>query len=392
MVIVTDIMELIFDELNRRWVYKYETYAPLYVCSAMMHSFNLMNQKRQIYWEGSRLPNMRMHLLFVAPPGFMKTHYLSTMGGDRFAIFKNAGVHVGHEQSLTEAGFIGTIRNVSGVDIIVEGAAQTYANGLMLIDEFSAITSALKVQYNAQMDTQLLAALDHGNVFKRLGGGKIAYQTHLTLWAGVQPARYDLSSGMGRRLGFLLFLPTKYDNDQLRYHMHKARGVRPDENVMNKIWGLLEKNIKNMDIVETVTYGESVYQKYGDMELFSYESSYFDKLLLGWHLMTYGPEKHIVIEAGDELLDKLIGSQKKWRNEIVSGVDYVQVMKLIKVGGIQVAEGFEITLPDLVTQGIMVGWNAHQIHEKIMEMSRQRMVSMKGSVITLLTSSTSVNL
>ena len=385
---MADIMELINDELNRRWVYKHETYAPLYVCSAMMHAFNMMNQKRHVYWEGSRLPNMRMHLLFVAPPGFMKTHYLSTMGGDKYAIFAKAGIHVGHEQSLTEAGFIGTIRNVSGVDITVEGAAQTYAHGLMLIDEFSAITSALKVQYNAQMDTQLLAALDHGNVFKRLGGGKIEYQTHLTLWAGVQPARYDLSSGMGRRLGFLLFLPTKYDNEQLRYNMHKARGVRPDEHAMGRIWGTIEKNIKLMDEVESITYGESVYKKYGDMDLFSFESSYFDKLLLGWHLMTYGPEKKIEINADSKVLEALVLSQKKWRNEIVSGVDYVQVMKLIKVGGIQTEEGFEITLPELVNQGIMVGWNAHQIHEKIMEMQKQRMVGMKGNVITLLTSLT----
>ena len=373
------VMELVLEELKSRNVYKAETYAPFYVCSAMVHAFNLMNQKKKVYWEAKRLPNMRLHILFVAPPGYMKTFYLSSLGGDDYGIFRNCGIHIGHEQSLTEAGLVGTIQNINGVGIATEGAAQTFANGLMLIDEFSAITSALKVQYNSQMDTQLLAALDHGKVNKRLGGGKIEYDTNLTLWAGVQPARYDLSAGLGRRMIFLLFLPSRVDNERLLDTMHHTRNIRPDINQMNTLWRKIEHTVKGMDVIESVTFGDGVYKLYKDLKLFSYESSYFDRLLLGFQLSLYGPEKHVEVQVDNPYIIDLIQKEKSWRDSIVKGVDFIQMMKLIKTAGVESEGKIEITKNALVEEGIMIGWNAHQIHEKLIEMSKQGMITLKGS-------------
>jgi len=383
-----DLFESVLEELHRRYAYKCEVYAPFYICSAMTHAFNLMNQKKEIYWEGSRLPNMRMHILFTAPSGYMKTFYIGNMGGDRYGIFQNAGIHVGHEQSLTEAGFVGTLRNIGGVDDIkIEGAAQTYSEGLICIDEFSAITNAIKVNYNAQFDTQLLAALDHGNVYKRLGGGKIDYKTNLTLWAGVQPARYDLASGMGRRMCFLVFLPTKYDNQQLREHMDKARGVRPDHNGMLRLWAKIEKLIKHMNSIKEINFDESVSKMYEKLGLFSYEDSYFDRILLGYHLAEYGPEEKIEMTMDGKGITHLIELQKRWRDDIVKGIDYIQMVKLIKSTGVVIEEGedawIETSAAELTDTGIMVGWNAHQIYEKLLEMSRMHMITLKGSRVML---------
>ncbi|MCK5481919.1 MAG: hypothetical protein KAJ06_12255, partial [Gammaproteobacteria bacterium] len=142
------------EELKDREVYKYETYAPFYICSYAMHVFNLMNQKRKIYWESKQLPNMRAHLLFVAPPGWMKSFYLNTMGGDKNAIFRKTGVDLGSESYMTEAGFVGTFSSVNGVNVPMEGAAKMYDNGVLMIDEFSAITKALQTQHSNQLDNQ----------------------------------------------------------------------------------------------------------------------------------------------------------------------------------------------------------------------------------------------
>jgi hypothetical protein len=376
-------MELVLDELKSRHVYKAETYAPFYVCSAMCHAFNLMNQKHKIYWEAKRLPNMRLHILFVAPAGYMKTFYLSSLGGDDYGIFRNCGLHVGREQSLTEAGFVGTIQNMNGVGITTEGAAQTFSDGLMLIDEFSAITNALKVQYNSQMDTQLLAALDHGHVNKRLGGGKIEYDTNLTLWAGVQPARYDLSAGLGRRMIFLLFLPNRNDNDKLLETVHHTRNIRPSISDMNKTWSSIERVIHSMDKIESIDFGDDVYKLYKDIKLFSYESSYFDRLLLGSHLATYGVEKNITVNISDQKILDLIKMEKSWRDSIVKGIDFVQMMKLIKTAGVETEESIEITRNLLIEEGIMVGWNAHQIGEKLLDMSKLGMLTLKGSRVII---------
>jgi intein/homing endonuclease len=281
----------------------------------------------------------------------------------------------------TEAGLIGTIQNINGTGITTEGAAATFADGLMLIDEFSAITNALKVQYNSQMDTQLLALLDHGKVNKRLGGGKIEYDSNLTLWAGVQPARYDLSAGLGRRMIFLLFLPSRYDNEKLLETMHTTRNIRPDDSGMNTLWGKLHRNLEQINDIESVEFDDSVFRLYQKLRLFSYESSYFDRLLLGCHLAYYGAEKHISVSADLPLISEMIEQEKKWRDTIVTGVDFVQMIKLIKSAGVEIEDKIEITMTDLVNEGIMIGWNAHQIHEKSMDMIKQGMLSKKGGRI-----------
>lgn len=379
-----EIMSKVMQELDSREAYKREIYAPYYVCSYATHCFNLANQKNEIYWESKRLPNMRLHVLFVSPAGYMKSYYLGSMGGDKYAIFKEAGVQVGYEQSLTEAGFIGTISNMNGVNIPTEGAAMTFRHGMLLIDEFSAITNAMKVQYNAQMDSQLLAALDHGNVYKRLGAGKIEYKTNLTLWAGVQPARYDLTSGLGRRMCFLLFLPTRYDNEQLMETMSRTRNIRPDEGNMQDLWRSINAWYNEMYNIERVEFDDSVLKAYKNMKLFSYESSYFDRLILGYHLATYGPEKRMTVTADNKDLLEILQREKKWRDQIMQGVDFVQVERLIQTAGVPAEGGkYKITKRELVAEAIMVGWNAQQVHEMLIQMLKFGIISVKGNEVTL---------
>lgn len=379
-----EVMEAVMEELKARSVYLYETYAPYYVCSFMTHAFNQMNQRREIYWDSKRVPNMRLHILFVAPAGFMKSFYMGTMGGERFSIFRNCGIPIGFEQSMTEAAFVGTIRDIDGIGHPTLGAAADYKDGMLLIDEFSALTNAMKVQYNSQMDAQLLAALDHGHVVKRLGTGRIEYTTNLTLWAGVQPAKYDLSSGLGRRMCFLLFLPTKLDNVALMRTMHKTRNIRPDVREMDNLWGLIKNSVSNMECIETIDFGDSVLKLYEELNLFSYESSYFDRLLLGWHLATYGAEPHMMIEVQDKELLQLVNREKKWRDEIAAGVDHAQMMKIIKACGSSIDGKLQITKPDLIQECTMVGWNARQVADVLTELTRFGMIENHGARVVVL--------
>ena len=284
----------------------------------------------------------------------------------------------------TEAAFVGTIRDIDGVGHPTLGAAADYKDGMLLIDEFSALTNAMKVQYNSQMDAQLLAALDHGHVVKRLGTGRIEYTTNLTLWAGVQPAKYDLSSGLGRRMCFLLFLPTKLDNIALMRTMHKTRNIRPDIKEMDNLWGLIKNSVSNMERIETIDFGDSVLKLYEELNLFSYESSYFDRLLLGWHLATYGPEPHMMIEAQDKELLQLVNREKKWRDEIAAGVDHAQMMKIIKACGSSIDGKIQISKPDLIQECTMVGWNARQVADVLTELTRFGMIENHGSRVVVL--------
>ncbi|MCK4518409.1 hypothetical protein KAT92_06535 [Candidatus Babeliales bacterium] len=375
--IMFNLYDAVMDELNSRDVYKHEVYAPYYICSYATHAFNLMNQKKKIYWESKQLPNMRAHLLFVAPPGWMKSFYLNTMGADDHAIFKHAGIDMGSESYMTEAGFVGTFNSMDGVNLPVEGAAKTYKNGILMIDEFSAITKALQTQHSNQLDNQLLSALDHGNVQKRLGAGKIEYKTKLTLWAGVQPARFDLTSGLGRRLLYMVFIPSKYDNQMLMEARHNSRNMRPNDREMKSLWGSIKSFNKSMGKIEKVVFDDSVMKLYEELGLFSFEGSYFDRLLLGHELATRGPDKVMTISADDSGLRKLIARQKKWRGEISMGIEYVQLKRIIELNG------NTITKVKLIEESAMYGWNTMQVLGLLEDMKRYRIVKISRGLIEL---------
>ena len=372
------IYQLILDELADRQVYKHEVYAPFFISSMTMHMFNLYNQRQQIYWESKRLPNLRAHTLFVAPPGYMKSYYLGTMAGDVYSIFAKSGIIIGKEQYMTEAAFVGTMSNIGGMAVPIEGAAKQYADGVIVIDEFSAITKAMQMQHSNQLDNQLLSALDHGHVIKRLGSGKIEYDTRLTLWAGVQPARFDLTSGMGRRLIYLNFIPTKLDNEYLLETVHNTRNIRPDKQRMEDLWTKIRNFKADISKIKRLEFDDSVLRAYKELKLFSYEGSYFDRLLIGYHLAQYGPEPTVTITMNDPEIRKIVEREKKWRSEISTGIEYVQLLRIIELAGGCIKQS------ELVIDAAMYGWNALQVLEMINDMKKYRMLKIEKGMVEIL--------
>ena len=278
----------------------------------------------------------------------------------------------------TEAGFVGTMQNIGGVSVPVEGAAKMYADGFIIIDEFSAITKALQMQHSNQLDNQLLSALDHGHVTKRLGSGKIEFDTRMTLWAGVQPARFDLTSGMGRRLMYMVFIPSKLDNEYLMDSMHASRNLAPNKVHMNNMWSELRQFKQDVEGIQTIKFDDSVLAMYKELGLYSFEGSYFDRLLIGYQLAMYGPEKHITISMKDPELVKLIVLQKKWRTEIASGIEFVQLTRIIEMNG------GTITKQQLVDDSAMYGWNAMQVFELLREMKTHHIISVNKGIVEIL--------
>ena len=280
----------------------------------------------------------------------------------------------------TEAGFVGTFTSNAGTTIPIEGAAKQYADGIMIIDEFSAITKALQMQHSNQLDNQLLTALDHGHVTKRLGAGKIEFDTRMTLWAGVQPARFDLTSGMGRRLQYLVFIPTKADNEYLMDTMHGNRNQAPNQKHLQGMWSDMLRFKDDMRKVQTVEFDDSVLKMYKSLGLYSFEASYFDRLVLGYQIAMYGPEKHMVVSMKDNMLLDIVAQQKKWRSQISMGIENIQLLKIIELAGDHPSRA------QVVEDAAMYGWNAQQVFEmlKDMKMSGTITMSKKGLIEVLL--------
>lgn len=367
------------EEMKSRKAYLYDIYTPYFVCSYAMHCFNLLNLENKIYWQSKRIPNMRLHLMFIAPPGYMKSYYMDNMGADETCgIFANTRIKLGVEQAVTEAGLIGTFIYVDDVPTENSGSARIYNEGIMIIDEFSAMTNAMKTTYNNQLDTQLLSALDHGKIRKRLGSGFIEYQTNFTLWGGVQPARYDFTSGMGRRMWFMLFLPTKQDNDILLTRMNETRNIVSDPVNMSRIWTYIDKWVERMKIIKSIKFDDSVLELYQQMGIYSYDANLMDRLVLGYHLATYGPEERMRIDVEDKRLVEMMKREKRWRDNINNDVVIAHMQKMIASGGVYVDGEYRMPKKQLMQDALMVGLNGYQVTEVVTDMVKMGIVQVKG--------------
>jgi len=369
--------EDVMTELHSREVYKSDTYAPFYISSFALHSFNIMNQKRKVYWIGKDIPNSRLHVLFNSPAGYMKSYFLKQMAGSEYGIFRGSDVKIGFEQEMTSPAFTGTSTSFNGFKTRSIGAAEEYQDGLMLIDEFRGLTEALSSEGNGQFESQLLSALDSGRIIKRLANDRFEFTTHLTLWTGVQPAKFDISSGLGRRLCYMLFIPTRKDNDLLIDAMEKAQGMRADLLEMKKLWYKQKTFINDLNQIEQVEFAPDVWSEYKRMKIFSFESTFFNNLLLGLHLAKFGASKRVVVDLKDKEIKKILEQEKDWRKKINQGVPFILMLNIVH------SLGANATLNEVAEEATMIGYNLTQTTDLITEMARMGLLARRGNKISV---------
>ena len=367
-------------ELKNRNIYKYETYAPYYLCSFACHYFNLVNQRKEIYWEASNIPNLRLHIIFVAPPGSFKSFFLRTMGDNNHGIFANTNSNIGHINSTTESGFVGSI----GEDgEIISGDAQIYSNGFISVDEFSAITNSMTSQYNNQFAPQLLNILDHGHVHKRLRGGTLNYNTYITLWGGVQPAHFDLSSGLGRRICFLLHIPTPDENQIVVSMQQKSKNSPMNITNMSGIWEDIKLFKEKLDIIEHIEFDSSTLDYYLSNNVNVGETSMFDRIIIGYNLLKYPIEKHMTLRI-DDTLRALLDKELLWRTDIKMGVEYTQIRSIMQAHGEILEEYIELPKDVLIKQCALMNLNAKQINRTIADLKEFGLIEVTKKSIRLI--------
>ena len=198
-----NVYNLILEELTASGACHVDRFPPFFIMSIGAHMFNLHNKSHHIYVVNRRTPDTRLHVLMCAPPGAEKTFWQEQfLRGDQ-ALLHNSDLDVGFMGTITEAGFVGTIKFEAGEKKEFMGICKTRETAIIGSEEFSAVTESMKAEYAKTLDSAMLGALDSGWVYKNLGAGELNYQTGLTLWAATQPARFDLRGGMGRRFLFI---------------------------------------------------------------------------------------------------------------------------------------------------------------------------------------------
>src|SRR3990167_4342883 len=223
------------DELLRyvrgQGVKKADTYIPYYLASLGAHIANLRNRgvssatqdgwNKPILLRFGTLPDLRAHLLFVAPPGWGKTLLPRLFMDARSGLLPNTSDFMsgGEMNSLlsqmvtwmTEAGLVGTFgQTLNRQSVEMTGDSAELSNSLYSCDEMSSFLME-RSDYNITLLNSLLQILDEGTLYKRPSTGAISFMTRMTWWGGTQPLRVNLEHGLARRFVIIRLSPTKED-------------------------------------------------------------------------------------------------------------------------------------------------------------------------------------
>jgi len=378
------IYDEIIDELRSRSVYRCETYAPYFIASMATHLFNLYNREKRVYYEAGRVPSLRAHILFVAPPGGMKSFYLEQFLRDEYSILRDTGIPFGFEKKMTEAGFVGKIETFKAYgethSKIVYGAAKEYDKGIIGCEEFAGITAAFKQNYGAGLEDQLLTALDSGHIEKRVGDDSIKYNTQCTLWAGTQPTRIDISSGLGRRFMFLLFIPSDKEREELLQHWWESKNKRPNTKNLFRLRERISRFSEMLKVIKRIDFDDNILKFYMKNGIQPYEGSYLDRLLIGYTLSRYGVSETVYITIDSNELKHLLKQQMVWREQIGFGADLMQIYYILKKDS---EHDYTLELKKLYRLITKMGIDIESANKFIAKLAQLGIVKRSGATISL---------
>lgn len=371
------LLQNVIDYLNSRKICFVEKFFPFYVCAACCHLVNIENKKNQFYVESGALPDLRMQMFFVSPAGFSKSFVLKALLAGPTSVFGGSLIPSAFSGSMTEAAFTGTVRFASTDDepVVCYGAAHEYSEHLVGIEEFSALTVAMKQEHSSNLDNALLTALDSGRMIKRLAAGEISYETHITLFSGSQPTRFDLASGLGRRFVFIYFIPTAQEQQKLKICRRVGKGVRGNIGLLKKITNDIIDVGTAIKQVKGIEFSRRFDDAINDLSVPHYIEPLFERIGIGYNIATGNIKDVIEVEYTAEL-GQMMEQAKQWRLEIAMGAEEGQAIRILQ-------DLSPMDEHELKTHLLDFGLSYGRAEEIIKSLIHQRRVKREGSTVTL---------
>jgi len=245
------------------------------------------------------------------------------------ALLLDSGIDIGFTGTITEAGFVGTIKFEGGEKVVVPGLCMNKQNAIIGIEEFSIISVMLRTDYAKALDPAMLGALDSGWVYKQLAAGDLSYQTFLSLWTATQPARFDLRGGMGRRLLFIHFIPTPQDWKDITRARRIGKNVRYNPIQTDVIRKRLKQLNDKLSGLQKIEWDTDVYRLYDKMKFLPYEEKLYDRILLGYLVMRgkFDSTLHVTL---DKDVERLIVREAHYRDTIRRGSEFAEVLLILR--------------------------------------------------------------
>jgi len=349
-----NIFRMVTQYAQQNFFIDVEDKIPIFICSVGAHLFNTINKcsscdfdpetiddkgfvihncpmrhdKQPIYTPMSRLADTRIHILMRGDKGSGKSILIQLFLGDHNGLLynKEAMNGVGFRtmlgpNSITEAGMFGSVDedgNITGRPL-----ARELCGGFLGFEEFSSMSDAQKKDHSVDMKNQMLTSTDNGRVMKAMKSGWVQYNTRYTLWAGTQPARFELESGLDRRFFIIDIEMTPGKELEYKRAQRKQAQMTNDTRVelaelnMDINRWFLERQLEVMLNPPTgILFADKIEEWLERPEVRSFESDLFRRLCIGYTMMRedYEGGTYLDVKMTPELAMLLETSLNQRRN------------------------------------------------------------------------------
>ena len=336
-----DIFKTMDEYVRRNHYVDVEDKVPVFLCSIGTHIFNGLNKcgvcpfiptgddnqfaidacilrhdNRPIYTPMSHVADTRLHIVMRGIKGSGKSILINLFLAPRTGLLSNkanAEIGLGFRTdigagSITEAGMFGSVDEDG--NIMGRPLAREMCGGFLGFEEFSSLVDAAKKDHSTDMTNQLLTSTDDGRVKKVMKAGWVEYTTRYTMWAGTQPARFEMESGMDRR--FFVIDINMSPEKELQYKMAQAKQASMPPHVRAELVSMAESmrdffTERAMDVILNPPKGLYFDDEFNEWlfrpEVRSHEADLFRRLALGYAIMspTYKGGDILHIRMTDQL-------------------------------------------------------------------------------------------
>lgn len=351
---MTNIFEMVKEYAARNFFIDVEDKIPIFICSVGGHLFNTINKcsscdfdpdkleekdfsihncpmrhdKHAIYTPMSRLADTRIHILMRGDKGSGKSILIQLFLGDHNGLLFSPESFNGDgfrtmmgPNSITEAGMFGSVDedgNITGRPL-----ARELCGGFLGFEEFSSMSDAQKKDHSVDMKNQMLTSTDNGRVMKAMKSGWVQYNTRYTLWAGTQPARFELESGLDRRFFIVdIEMSPGKELEYKRAQRKQAQMTNDDRielasmNMEINRWFKRRQLEAMLNPPTGILFDDKVEEWLERPEVRSFESDLFRRLCIGYTMMreTYEGNSVLDVEMTPELAMLLESSLMQRRN------------------------------------------------------------------------------
>ena len=264
----------------------------------------------------------------VSPSGFSKSWIFGMFFDRDWGICDFPSAFKG---KITEAAFSGSKEDDSK-ESVCEGNAYKYRDGFLIFNEISSLLMGSKAQHSQELMNQVMEALSERRISKDLKGLELAYDTRVILWGGIQPSRFNYSSGLARRMTFVTKAWSPEDVEKLRYEwlleqLHRERGTlqnKDEINYLRKQFNELKKGI----CAEAYDWEEEMLRYVYSKTYTHLDVSELHRVLLGMAVIDQAFEKTIMIKRDRHML-KLADQIVEMMRIVAEGGDITLVLSVL---------------------------------------------------------------